>query len=151
MEEQPKPSTSTAETAKTAVPETKGSGKSSSTRIVLIIAAVVLVLAALVYLFIRLGPETTGDVRDIMVIIFALESVVTAAAFVVLCIQLVKLVVFLKNDIQPILSTTTKTVKKVSGTVSFLCDNAVEPTVNAASTISGIKNAANGIVSVFRK
>lgn len=124
---------------------------SSSNKIVLIIASVILILAGLVYLFIRLGPETTASIRDIMLIIFALESVVTVAAVTVLCLNLAKLVNFLKYEVQPILNTTGRTVRKLSGTVSFLCDNAVEPTVNAASTISGIKNAFAGVLAVFKK
>lgn len=124
---------------------------SSGSKIPLIIAIVVLVLAGLVYLFIRLSPETTGKIRDVTLVIFFLETIVTVVSLVVLCVQLAKLVSFLKYELSPILSTTDKTVKKLSGTVSFLCDNAVEPTVNAASTISGIKSAANGVLGIFRK
>ena len=125
--------------------------KSGGSKLPLIIIIVLLVLAALIWLFIWLGPETTGMIRDIMLIIFALESVITVAAITVLCVNTAKLVNFLKYQVEPILSTTGKTVKKLSGTVSFLCDNAVEPTLEAASTLSGIKNAANGILSIFKK
>lgn len=123
----------------------------SNSKIPLIAAAIILVLAALVYLFIRLSPETTGLIRDIMIVLFVLESIVTVVALVVLIIQIANLLSFLKYEVSPILSTTKKTIKKFSGTVSFLCDNAVEPTVNAASTLSGIKNAADGILALFKK
>ena len=116
MEEQTKQSASEAEKINPSA-EVKTENKSGS-KIPLIIAAVILVLAGLVYLFIRLSSETTGKIRDITLIIFALESVVTTAAIVVLCVQLAKLVNFLKYDISPILDTTSKTVKKFSGTVS---------------------------------
>ena len=149
MEEQTKQSASEAEKINPSA-EVKTENKSGS-KIPLIIAAVILVLAGLVYLFIRLSSETTGKIRDITLIIFALESVVTTAAVVVLCVQLAKLMNFLKYDISPILDTTSKTVKKFSGTVSFLCDSAVEPTVKAVSTISGVINAANSVLSVFKK
>ena len=123
----------------------------SNSKIPRIIAAVVLVLAALIWLFIRLSPETTDKIRDVSVVIFVLESVVTAAAIVVLAVQTARLINFLKYELNPILKTTQKTAKKFSGTVSFLCDNAVEPTMKAASTISGIRNAANGVLSLFKK
>lgn len=141
----------TASEGKTNPAERKNAGNNSNTKVILIIAAVILVLAGLVYLFIRLGPETTGSVRDIMLIIYVLESVITVTAITVLCINIAKLVNFLKYEIKPILSTTGKTVKKISGTVSFLCDDAVEPVVDTVSTISGIKNAANTFVSLFKK
>ena len=127
----------------------KSSG--SGSKIPLIIAAAVLVIAGLIYLFIRLSPETTGKIRDISLILFVIDSAVTVTALVVLIAELAKLVNFLKYEVQPILTTTKKTVNKFSGTVSFLCDNAVEPTVNAVSTMSGIKNAASGVLSIFKK
>ena len=126
-------------------------GKKSGVNVPLIICIVVLVLAGLIYLFIRLSPETTGKIRDVSLILYVLESAVTVAAVTVLCIQTARLVNFLKYEIAPILNTTDKTVRKISGTVSFLCENAVEPTVETASTISGIKNAASGILSLFKK
>lgn len=125
--------------------------KQSGSKITLIAAIVILVLAGLIYLFICLSPAVTTKIRDISLIIYVLESVVTAAAFVVLCIQVARLVNFLKYEIAPILDTTKKTVNKVSGTVSFLSDNAVEPAMKAASTLSGIKNAANGILGIFKR
>ena len=148
MEEQKNQTVMNTDAEKNAAPENK---KGSGSKIQLIIAAVVLVLAALVYLFIRLDTETTGKIRDITLIIFALESVVTAVAVVVLCVQLAKFVSFLKYEIEPILHTTDKTFKKISGTVSFLSENAVKPAMDAASTVSGIRNAADGILSVFKK
>lgn len=124
---------------------------SSGSKLPLIIALILLAAAGLTALFIWLGPETTGMIRDIMLIVFVLESIVTVIAVTVLCVNTARLVNFLKYELEPILNTTGKTVRKLSGTVSFLCDNAVEPTVEAASTISGIKNAVNTAFSIFRK
>ena len=117
----------------------------------LIGAISVLVIAGLVFLFVKLGPEVTGQVRDISLIVFALESIVTVTALVVLVVQTARLVNFLKHEVAPILTTTQKTAKKFSGTVSFLCENAVEPTVKAASTMSGVKSAASGVLSIFKR
>lgn len=128
-----------------------GEKNGSKSKIILIIAAVVLVLAGLIYLFIRLGPETTGQIRDVTLVITALEGIVTTAAFVILCIQAARLVNFLKYEISPILETADKTAKKLYGTASFLSDQAVEPAMKAASTVSGIKSAADTVLSVFKK
>ncbi|MBQ6505378.1 MAG: hypothetical protein IJI57_15855 [Flexilinea sp.] len=149
MEENNNQTVSTSESPKTAAEnkEQKGSG----VNLPLIAAAIVLVLAGLIYLFIRLSPETTGKIRDISLIIYVLESVVTVTALVVLIIQAARLINFLKYEVAPILKTTDKTVKKISGTVSFLSENAVEPVVNTASTVSGFMNAANTVLSIFKK
>ncbi len=139
----------TVTTEKTSAEKTANS--KSNNKLPLIIAAVCLVLAGLIWLFVWLDAETTGRIRDTMLIIYVLESIVSLTALVVLIVQITKLVNFLKYELHPILDTTQKTVKKFSGTVSFLCENAVEPTINAASTVSGIKNAANSVLSIFKK
>ena len=149
--EEVKNNTNTAAQEKASKGEVDNAQKKNNSKIPLIVGAIVLALAGLVYLFIRLGPVVTGEIRDIMLIIYALSTVVAVSAIVVLCVNVAKLVLFLKNEIMPILNNTDKTVRKLSGTVSFLCDNAVEPTIDTASTISGIKNAANGIFSIFKK
>ena len=143
-------------TEKTVTPEKtsaeiKTETKKSENKIPLIIAAVCVVLAGLIWLFVRLDAETTGRIRDTMLVIYVLESIVSLTALVVLIVQITKLVNFLKYELHPILDNSQKTVKKFSGTVSFLCENAVEPTINAASTVSGIKNAANSVLSIFKK
>lgn len=130
---------------------TKTDQKGSGVNFPLIAFAIVLVLAGLIYLFICLSPETTGKIRDVSLIIFVLESVVTVTALVILIVQTARLVNFLKYEVAPILKTTDKTVKKISGTVSFLSENAVEPVVNTASTVSGFMNAANTVLSFFKK
>ena len=92
MEENNNQTVSTSESPKTAAEnkEQKGSG----VNLPLIAAAIVLVLAGLIYLFIRLSPETTGKIRDISLIIYVLESVVTVTALVVLIIQAARLINF---------------------------------------------------------
>ncbi len=149
MEENNNQTVRPSETSDTTV--TKTDQKGSGVNIPLIAAAVILVLAGLIYLFIRLSPETTGKIRDISLIIYVLESVVTVTALVILIIQIARLVNFLKYEVAPILKTTDKTVKKISGTVSFLSENAVEPVVNTASSVSGFMNAANTVLSFFKK
>ncbi len=151
MEEQKRDSITGTEQVKSENLKTQKNDNGTGSKIPLVIAGIILAIAGLIYLFIKLGPDTTGRIRDISLIIFALESVVTAAALVVLVVQTARFVNFLKYEILPILNTTDKTVKKLSGTVSFLCESAVEPTVKAASTISGIKDTANSILSIFKK
>ena len=143
-------------TEKTVIPEKtsaqpKTETQKSNSKLWLIIAVVCLVLAGLIWLFVWLDAETTGRIRDTMLVIYVIESIVSLTALVILIVQITKLVNFLKYELSPILGTTQKTVKKFSGTVSFLCENAVEPTINAASTMSGIKNAANSVLGIFKK
>ncbi len=132
--------------AKTSAPEPKKSSK-----LPLIITLSVLVIAGLIFLFCKLPAATTGLIRDIALIIFVIESIVALIAFVVMSTRLAQLFNFLKYELKPILNNTQKTVKRFSGTVSFLCDNAVEPTITAAAKVSGFQNAVNGVLGIFKK
>ena len=48
--------------------------KKSNNKIPLIIAAVCLVLAGLIWLFVWLDAETTGRIRDTMLVIYVIET-----------------------------------------------------------------------------
>lgn len=122
-----------------------------SSKLPLIIVVSLLVMAGLNFLFCKLPAATTGLVRDIALIIFVLESIVSLIAFVVMITRLSQLFNFLKYELKPIIDNTQKTVKRFSGTVSFLCDNAVEPTIEAAAKVSGVQNAINGVLGIFKK
>ncbi len=122
-----------------------------SSKLPLIIIASLLVMVGLIFLFCKLPAATTGLVRDIALIIFVLESIVSLIALVVMLMRLSQLFNFLKYELKPIIDNTQKTVKRFSGTVSFLCDNAVEPTIEAAAKVSGVQNAINGVLGIFKK
>ncbi len=132
--------------AKTSAPEPKKSSK-----LPLIITLSVIVLAGLIFLFCKLPAATTGLIRDIALIVLVIESIVALIAFVVMSTRLAQLFNFLKYELKPILDNTQKTVKRFSGTVSFLCDNAVEPTITAAAKVSGFQSAVNGVLGIFKK
>ena len=122
-----------------------------SSKLPLIIIVSLLVMGGLIFLFCKLPAATTGLIRDIALIIFVLESIVSLIAFVVMVTQLSQLFNFLKYELTPIIDNTQKTVRRFSGTVSFLCDNAVEPTIEAAAKVSGVQNAINGVLGIFKK
>ena len=130
-----------------ALPEKQKSGPN----IPLIIAAVVLFIAGLIFLLNWLGPKVTGEIRDTSLVVYVLSAVVTVTALVVVILQTIKLINFLKNEIEPIVKPTTKAVKQASGTISFLSENAVGPAKNAVTTLSGIKNTGEAILALFKK
>ena len=114
--------------------------KKSSVMIIAVI--MILLLAAVVagiVLLAKAGPETTGQVRDIFIIVLALESLLIGGALVILVIQLAALTNIVQNEIRPILASTKETVGTLKGTSRFLSERAVMPLISISSTYAGFR------------
>jgi hypothetical protein len=106
-----------------------------------VIAAVVLILALLgVAIYFLLQPDTPTDkIRDVFIIVVALETLVIGVALIVLIIQLASLINLLQNEVRPILQATSETVNTLRGTAEFLGENVVEPVVKLNGYLAGLK------------
>jgi hypothetical protein len=129
----PKPPLEEATTTK----ETDGRSKRILT--IIIIAAVVLLLLLGLAIFFLLQPSTPTDrIRDVFIIVVALESLVIGAALIILIVQLASLINLLQNEVRPILTATSETVNNLRGTVEFLGENAVEPVIKLNGYLAGM-------------
>jgi NADH:ubiquinone oxidoreductase subunit K len=105
-----------------------------------VIAGGVIVLAAFVGFIIYLfqASTATDKIRDIFIIVVALESLGIGVALVVLIVQLASLINLLQNEVRPILNATTETVNTLRGTVEFLGEEVVEPVVKLSGYLAGL-------------
>jgi len=109
------------------------------TMIGVIIGAIVflaLLVFAVIYLLQPASP--TDKIRDIFIIVVALESLIIGVALVVLIIQLASLINLLQNEVRPILKATTDTVNNLRGTAEFLGENVVEPVIKLNGYLAGL-------------
>jgi len=106
--------------------------------IIAVVVLLVLIIFSLVGLF-RADLETTSKVRDIFIIIMALESLLLGVALIILIIQIAVLINVLKNEIKPILDTTNETINHLRGTTTFLSNNLVEPVIKMNEYTAGLK------------
>jgi hypothetical protein len=106
-----------------------------------IIVGIVLILVLLgVAIFFLMQPGTPTDkIRDVFIIVVALESLVIGAALVVLVVQLASLINLIQNEVRPILNATSETVNTLRGTVEFLGENVVEPVVKLNGYLAGLR------------
>ncbi len=106
-----------------------------------IIAGIVLILVLLgVAIFFLMQPATPTDkIRDVFIIVVALESLVIGAALVILVVQLASLINLIQNEVRPILNATSETVNNLRGTVEFLGENVVEPVVKLNGYLAGLR------------
>lgn len=116
-------------------PELSNAEKSDRRRITLIITIVsVLLIASLgAGLYFLLTPNTDAStvsrIRDVFIIIMALESLLIGVVLVILMLQLAQLTNLIQHEIKPILDTTNETISTLRGTTEFLGNNLAEPVI----------------------
>jgi amino acid permease len=104
-----------------------------------IIGAVILLALLGVAIYYLLQPASPTDkIRDIFIIIVALESLVIGVALIILIVQLAGLINLLQNEVRPILKATNDTVNSLRGTAEFLGENVVEPVIKLNGYIAGL-------------
>ncbi len=111
------------------------------------VVAVLIVLAGAVtavYFMVK-NPAATQTIRDIFIIVMALESLVIGAALIVLIIQIAVLTNLLKHEIKPILDSTNETISTLRGTTAFLSENLVDPVIKLNSYVAALQRVLEGL------
>lgn len=114
-------------------------GKRGATiAIIVAVVLVIAIIAGIVVLSLQDGGTVT-KVRDLFIILMALMTFVIGLALVILMVQIADLTNLLKNEIKPIMHSTTDTVNTLKGTVRFMSDNLTEPVIRLNQSLAGIK------------
>jgi amino acid permease len=105
----------------------------------IIIGAVILLVLLGLAIYFLLQPATPTDkIRDVFIIVVALESLIIGVALVVMIVQLAGLINLLQNEVRPILKATNETVNNLRGTAEFLGENVVEPVIKLNGYLAGL-------------
>ncbi len=100
-------------------------------------------VAAIWYLMQSTTP--TDRIRDVFIIVVALESLVIGVDLIILIIQLASLINLLQNEVRPILTATSETVNNLRGTAEFLGENVVEPVIK----LNGYLASMNRVIELM--
>ena len=118
-------------------------------RVIIIVAAVIGVALIVGVVFAIIGmvrnPTATETIRDIFIIVMALESLVIGVALIILIIQIAQLTNLLRHEIKPILDSTNETVSTVRGTTAFLSENLVDPVIKLNGYVAGLQRVLEGL------
>jgi hypothetical protein len=127
--------------------------KKNRTGAIIAIVALVVLLAGLVLGIIALAQPTTdtGKVRDIFIIVLAVESLLLGVALVILVVQLAVLTNLVQNEVKPILESTKEAVSTVKGTSKFISDKAVAPIISVSSFFAGLRKLFEIVGFIKRK
>ncbi len=77
-------------------------------------------------------------IRDVVIILLALEGILIVMALVVLIAQVARLVNLLQNEVKPILENTQETVRHAKGSVEFVGKNVTEPVISTSAFFAGL-------------
>jgi len=149
MEEKPEELSNQSESKKNKS-KSPGSSKLKGLGIGLVVLALVSALVFGIYSLARADATTTSQVRDIFIIVLAVESIIIGAALVILVFQVAALFNLLQNEIRPILESTRVTLSTLKGTTTFLSEHAVKPVISMSSTMAGFKKIL-GMINLGRK
>ena len=82
-----------------------------------------------------------ADLRDVSIILLALESIVIGVILLLLLWQVRLLVLLLRDEIGPILRDTQETTQTVQSTTKFVGKRVAKPFVSTISIMAGIRGA----------
>lgn len=130
------------------VPAPPSSGSKLTVQKIVIIAAAVLGGIIILLFLIGLGFALLGNaqntaaviqvIRDIVIIVMALEFLVIIAALAILILQIARLVNLLQNEVKPVLQNTQEAVNSAKGTVEFVGNNVTQPFIRASGFLAGV-------------
>lgn len=120
--------------------EREAERRNRRTTFAIVVSAIIFVaLTALAIFGLTRDASVTENIRDILIIFLALQSLIIGAALVILIIQLASLINLLNNEIKPILDATNETINTLRGTTEFLGQNLVEPVMKLNSYLAGLQ------------
>jgi uncharacterized membrane protein len=99
-----------------------------------------LVIALLVAIFGDSGSvaNTIAIIRDLFLILLAMQGMVITLALVVLILQIATLINLLQNEVSPIVNNLQDASQTLKGTSEFLKENATAPVIEASAWLSGV-------------
>lgn len=116
-------------------------------RLTMIGAGAVIALIVLIFLIgvglalfsnAELAAPRVQIIRDIFIIILALQGILIVGSLAVLIVQLARLINLLQNEVMPILKNTQDTINTARGTVEFVGTNLTEPVIRLNGFLAAI-------------
>ena len=95
--------------------------------------------------------DALGVVRDVAIVLLAIESLVIGVLLALMLSQISKLVKMLREEVSPMITSATETADTVRGTVDFMSDNVVSPVIKVKSYASGIQRGLRSFFVIGRK
>jgi hypothetical protein len=109
-----------------------------------------LTLVGIALFFFLRDEAQMRNLRDLLLILLALEFMVVGVALTLLMIQLARLSILIEQEVRPMVQTAQETLQQLSGTARFLDENLVEPIVKINGVLAGLQRAMD-VFRIFRR
>ncbi len=125
---------------------TSAHGKSRRKLMWIGIIAAVIVVVIIISFVLMINAGVTGTVRDVIIILLALESMVVGTLMLVLVVQVIALVKMMREEIKPLLQSAQDTLESTRGTTTFVSKKVIAPAIAVASTVAGVRRAVEFVI-----
>jgi hypothetical protein len=119
-----------------------------------IIGVILLIFLVGVILALFSNVEQTAPriqvIRDIFIILLALQGILIVGALAVLILQVARLINLLQNEIMPILRNTQETIDTARGTVQFVGNNLTEPVLKISGFLAALRVLIRELLGIRR-
>ena len=88
-------------------------------------------------MFLLRNPDLTRTLRDLVIIVLALEMLVMGIAIIVVTVQLARLLHLIRHEIKPILEQASDTIVALRSIVRLVNDSVAAPVVKLGGTLAG--------------
>ena len=89
-------------------------------------------------------------VRDIVIILLALEGILIILALAILILQVARLINLLQTEVKPVLDNAQETMKTAQGTIQFVSSNVAEPIIKASGFFAGTSVVLRNLFGIRR-
>ncbi len=127
-------------------PSNEMSQQASRANVIVVVVALILMVAlgfGGYQLFVH--PDWAEVLRDIFIILMAVESLAIGILLIVLVVQIINLTKLLREEVLPILNSTNQTVDTVKQTTGLVSDVVVSPLIKAVTTVSAVRGGLRAI------
>lgn len=90
-------------------------------------------------------------IRDVAIILLAVESLVIGVLLVILLLEIRSLARLLRDEVRPILASAQETMGTVRGTTTIVSQYIVSPVARVASFIAGLREGLESLVGTARQ
>ncbi|MCS7220413.1 MAG: hypothetical protein RML36_00945 [Anaerolineae bacterium] len=104
--------------------------------------AIALAMVGVGIYFLAANPVRAQVVRDLLIILLALEVLAVGMLLGVLAWQIYCLVRTLQEEVLPILKSSQEAANTVKGTAAFVGDHVIRPIAKASGYLAGLREAA---------
>lgn len=116
-------------------------------------AFVLVLLVALIGTFVTGGDgsvaEAVSVIRDIFIILLAVQGMLVSVALIMLVLQLAATVNLLQNELSEVVNNLKETTNTVKGTSQFLSENISAPVIESQAWLSGVATFVREVRGVW--